>query len=93
MLIRLDAVDTVAVCRRAIVAGEHVSFEGGDLIALEDVPQGHKIALCPHAIGDQAIKYGYPIGEVTAAIAPGEHVHVHNLATLRARRRPESGAV
>ena len=31
------------------------------------------------------MKYGQPIGRATAAIAPGEHVHVHNIESLRGR--------
>ena len=44
-LILLDPADTVAVCRRAISAGERVRLDDGELTVLEDVPQGHKVAL------------------------------------------------
>ena len=40
---------------------------------------GHKLAVKPIAAGDLVIKNGFPIGVATAAIAPGEHVHTHNL--------------
>ena len=42
---------------------------------------GHKYALRPIACGENVVKYGMPIGHATRDIAPGEHVHVHNLAT------------
>ena len=42
---------------------------------------GHKYARRPIASGENVIKYGMPIGHATCDIAPGEHVHVHNLAT------------
>ncbi len=42
---------------------------------------GHKYALRPIACGENVVKYGMPIGHATRNIAPGEHVHVHNLAT------------
>ena len=42
---------------------------------------GHKYALCDIAEGKDVIKYGMPIGLATQAIAKGEHVHTHNLAT------------
>jgi len=29
--------------------------------------------------GDPVIKYGEPIGQCTAKICSGEHVHVHNV--------------
>ena len=86
-LIRLDPADTVAVCRRAVSAGERVRFDGGELTAVEHVPQGHKVALRAHEAGDQVLKYGRPIGVATVAVAIGEHVHVHNLASVRGRRR------
>ena len=42
---------------------------------------GHKYARCAIRCGEDVIKYGMPIGHATCDIAPGEHVHVHNLAT------------
>ena len=42
---------------------------------------GHKYALCAIRAGENVIKYGMPIGHATCDIAPGEHVHVHNVAT------------
>jgi (2R)-sulfolactate sulfo-lyase subunit alpha len=48
-----------------------------------DVPIGHKIALTDIRSGDTVWKYGQDIGKAVAAIAKGEHVHVHNLKTKR----------
>src|SRR6185436_12102878 len=49
-----------------------------------DVPAGHKIATRAIPTGATVLKYGYPIGVATRDIAPGEHVHSHNLtSTLR----------
>ena len=42
---------------------------------------GHKYARRAIAAGEAVVKYGMPIGHATRDIAPGEHVHVHNLAT------------
>ena len=42
---------------------------------------GHKYALRAIAEGENIVKYGMPIGHAVAAIAAGEHVHTHNLAT------------
>lgn len=47
-----------------------------------DIPAGHKIALCDIKQGEKVIKYGYPIGYATQNIKKGEHVHTHNLKTL-----------
>ena len=42
---------------------------------------GHKYALRSIAAGENVVKYGMPIGRATEPIAPGEHVHVHNVRT------------
>jgi (2R)-sulfolactate sulfo-lyase subunit alpha len=53
------------------------------LVAQQDVPIGHKVALADLKQGDTVIKYGEDIGRLIAAVATGEHVHVHNLKTKR----------
>lgn len=53
------------------------------LVAQQDVPIGHKVALADLQQGDTIIKYGEDIGRLIAAVAMGEHVHVHNLKTKR----------
>jgi (2R)-sulfolactate sulfo-lyase subunit alpha len=53
------------------------------LVAKQDVPIGHKIALKDLEEGETVIKYGEDIGRVIAPVATGEHVHVHNLKTKR----------
>ena len=35
------------------------------------------------AVGETVVKYGIDMGKVVAAIAPGEHAHVHNIKTKR----------
>jgi len=51
--------------------------------AASDIPIGHKLAIRPMSEKDTAIKYGVDIGRIVAPVAPGEHVHVHNLKTKR----------
>ena len=69
--------DNVAVVLRPFKKGEVV--EGVTL--LEDIPQAHKVALKPIAVGENIIKYGSPIGHATSDIKPGMHVHTQNVAT------------
>jgi altronate dehydratase small subunit len=52
---------------------------------LATIPTGHKIALRAVAAGALVHKYGQPIGRASAAIVPGEHVHVHNVDGVRGR--------
>jgi len=54
--------------------------EGARLVAREQIPEGHKVALRDIAKGEIVRKYGHPIGTADRDIAAGEHVHTHNLA-------------
>jgi (2R)-sulfolactate sulfo-lyase subunit alpha len=54
-----------------------------DLVARQDIPIGHKIALTDLAVGDTAVKYGIDMGKVVAPIQAGQHAHVHNIKTRR----------
>jgi len=49
----------------------------------EDINLGHKIALRDIAKGEKVIEYGEIIGGATEDISTGDHVHVHNLKSLR----------
>ena len=46
---------------------------------------GHKVALRTIAAGEPVTKYGETIGRATQAIGPGDHVHLHNLESMRGR--------
>jgi len=74
----IDPRDDVAVALRAVAAGDVVA---DGVAALVDIPAGHKVALRAIAVGEAVRKYGWPIGHATETIAPGAHVHSHNLAT------------
>jgi len=74
---QVDPRDDVAAALREIKAGEAVL----GVAAAQDIPMGHKIALHDLAEGQPVLKFGFPIGRATRAIAAGEHVHTHNVAT------------
>ena len=46
-----------------------------------NIENGHKYALYDIEVGEQIIKYGFPIGVATTEIKKGEHVHTHNIKT------------
>ena len=81
--------DSVGVAITDIHAGETIDgvvLENNSLVsvsAVQHVPLGHKIALAPLPAGAKVVKYDVTIGVATAAIKPGEHVHVHNLKSAR----------
>jgi altronate hydrolase len=76
-LFQIDPRDGVATALRDLEAGEQAL--GVTLAA--PVPKGHKVAVRAIAGGEPVLKFGFPIGRATRDIAPGEHVHTHNLST------------
>jgi altronate hydrolase len=86
----MDPRDQVAIALRPIAAGEAVHGGATTVTAREAIPAGHKIALTAVTAGEDVCRYGWPIGRATAAIAPGAHVHSHNLATKLRGEEPYS---
>jgi len=85
----LDAQDTAAIALVPLQPGTAVEVRrGGEtvrVVAETLIPFGHKIAVASMAAGAPVIKYGEVIGVATAEIRPGQHVHVHNVRSDRAR--------
>lgn len=71
--------DNILVLAAPIQAGQRLEIDGQSIVAASDVAVGHKIARSALSVGDKVLKYGAPIGSMTAAAAPGEHVHMHNM--------------
>jgi SAF domain len=80
-LLMLHPGDSVFVLRDQIAAGEMVVVAGTAVAFARALGLGHKIARIAIAAGDPVLKYGAPIGRATRDIAPGDHVHLHNLAS------------
>jgi hypothetical protein len=80
-LLRLAPSDNVGLAASAIDANELAECEGQLIRVRQPIGIGHKVAIAPIAKGAKVIKLGCPIGSATAAIAAGEHVHLHNLAS------------
>lgn len=93
--IRLNPVDTVAVVIEAVHKGQTVTILGpdapGSVIAAEDIPCHHKIALCDAQAGQKPVRNGIPIGIARTGIRAGAWVHTHNLESAYARRAKGSG--
>jgi altronate hydrolase len=68
--------DSVAVALTDLPVGEPLTH---GLTTADPIMAGHKVALRAHAAGEPVIKLGQPIGLASTAIAPGTHVHSHNL--------------
>ena len=87
---QIHPADNVAVALESLAAGDRVSVGGGTLVIRDAILRGHKVAVATIGRGELVVKYGGAIGEATADIAAGEHVHVHNLRSrLRGVREYE----
>ena len=75
--IQIHPQDNVAVALHPISKNEIIQ----EMTVMEDIPQGHKLALKHIAQGENIMKYGFPIGHATKDIAPGEWVHTHIVKT------------
>ena len=78
-LLLLHPADSVFVLRAPVEAGETIRVEGQTVAVPVRLGLGQKIARRAIAPGEKVIKYGAPIGSASAPIAPGAHVHLHNL--------------
>lgn len=69
-----------ALCNAA--AGDEIVVRGAasgrKLVVCEAIQFGHKLALEQIPKDAPIVKYGVPIGFITASVKPGEWVHLHN---------------
>lgn len=79
--VRVDRDDDVALLLEPVLAGGRVAFDDAIVVARADIPVGHKIAVRAIAADAPVRRYRSAIGIARSAIATGEHVHVHNVAT------------
>ena len=88
-ILLLDPRDTVAVALIPLHPGTAVAVRRGEqaltVVAASLIPFGHKVAVVAMAAGDPVVKYGEAIGFATSPIRPGQHVHVHNVRSDRAK--------
>ncbi|HSY87891.1 MAG TPA: altronate dehydratase family protein [Verrucomicrobiae bacterium] len=73
----LNPTDPLVVATRDLAVGEAVGL--GDITPSEPIGRGHKLAIKPIESGAPVRKLGQVIGIATKEIAPGQHIHVHNV--------------
>ncbi len=78
--VHLRPEDNVAVAARNLAAGTELQVNGHAAVLGARIPIGHKVALRRIRKGEAVYKYGQIIGFASEDIAPGGHVHVHNVA-------------
>lgn len=64
-----------------------------EIIAKQEIPMGHKIALHDIGCGEDIIKYGIVIGRATEDITNGTWVHLHCMQSLYDERSNHLDAV
>ena len=84
----LDPKDSVAVVLDNLKSGDIAAIREPNQKMLEvkiiqDVPRYHKVATANIQAGDLIYKYGQVIGKASQDIQVGEHVHSHNLVSIR----------
>ncbi len=77
LYLRLNPADDVVIACRELETGTNLIKE--NVICRERIPAGHKVATRALRPGDPVRRYSQIIGFATQPIAPGQHVHVHNL--------------
>ncbi|WP_083690297.1 altronate dehydratase family protein [Colwellia sp. UCD-KL20] len=80
-VIKVHNDDNVAVAISTLAQGTILPEEYASVILSQEIPKGHKLALQNLKQGDDIVKYGFVIGQATADIAVGSHIHSHNLST------------
>jgi len=85
----IDIRDNVAVALRDLKKGQEIEITRGDytlrLVLIDDIPVYHKFALTELNDSGKVIKYGEVIGEAMCELKAGEHVHIHNMRSLRGK--------
>lgn len=85
----MDSKDNVATAISELKGGEEVPvLIGPERVQVrigEAIPFGHKFAIEEIRKGSDVVKYGESIGRSTADIGVGQHVHTHNVESMRGR--------
>ena len=90
--IRLHRDDDVVVLKRPVKAGLAFADTDGHTVTLRtDLLRGHKLATREVRDGEPLRRYGQVIGFARGDIAPGDHVHTHNLVVRDFTREHEFG--
>jgi hypothetical protein len=88
----IDLKDSVAVLLDSAKRGDVVTLLDPSLSAFgtvkirASIEPFHKVAIREIAEGESVVKQGGIIGRASSSIAPGEHVHVHNVVSARLSR-------
>ena len=80
-LVLLAPDDNCVVVAQPLAADDSVEIDGVRFVVGNAIAMGHKLARRSIARGETVLKYGAAIGHATVPVAPGDHLHTHNLAS------------
>lgn len=78
-LLLMSPDDNCLIARMPLAAGLPVEIDGALVILPQAIGLGHKVARRAMRAGERVLRYGAPIGSLSAAVAIGAHIHTHNL--------------
>ena len=81
--ILVESCDNVIVATEPMNDGDKAVYQAGTVTVVGSVPVYHKLARTDIKCGENVVKYGQIIGRASRDIVQGEHVHVHNVASIR----------
>jgi altronate dehydratase small subunit len=84
----MDTKDNVATLLTDVGEGDviqDIPGKAGGVQIQQKIPFGHKIAIRKIGRGEAVVKYGEVIGKASEEIIEGQHVHVHNVESVRGR--------
>jgi len=88
--ILLHTKDNTITALRDLTKGEALTVEDegkrAQIILRDNIAYAHKAARINISKGSDVVKYGEVIGIATDNIEPGDHVHVHNVDSKRAKK-------
>lgn len=85
--LKIESVDNVVTVVNSVKKGETVKYtdngEIKEVLAQDDIPIYHKIAVEDIKEDEDVVKYGENIGRASKNIKKGSHVHVQNVKAHR----------
>lgn len=79
--------DSVAVAIDELKSGDVATFKIGEEVStvniIQDIPIYHKFAIVDVEKDSLVYKYGKSIGKALSNIKRGQHIHTHNLVSIR----------
>jgi altronate hydrolase len=77
--LRLHPDDQVAIAKVNLAPNARLTFDDQTITIKQLISSGHKIAIRAVKRDESVRRYGQIIGFATQDIAPGDHVHIHNI--------------